>query len=163
MQAISDQQLEQTLARPGKCMYCLSMDAADCRQEATASSQPSGALDFELPFMSKFLLLAAYIAARNRATLDRRLFDPKAKAYRRKGALAQDRQVSCSCFQPVGILQTNVFICMAFFSGRCFCLCPASTCAERLAQDSSTLVGNGLWSWLLSQTGILRCRLHWYL
>ncbi|KAK9848238.1 hypothetical protein WJX84_012066 [Apatococcus fuscideae] len=62
-------------------------------QEATASSQPSGALDFELPFMSKFLLLAAYIAARNRATLDRRLFDPKAKAYRRKGALAQDRQV----------------------------------------------------------------------
>ncbi|KAK9825488.1 hypothetical protein WJX74_001002 [Apatococcus lobatus] len=66
------------------------------RQEAASSQPSSGVLDFELPFMSKFLLLAAYVAARNKPTLDRRLFDPKAKAARRKGALAQDRQVEAA-------------------------------------------------------------------
>ena len=63
------------------------------RQESASGQVANGVLDFELPFMSKFLLLAAYVAARNKPTLDRRLFDPKAKAARRKGAMAQDRQV----------------------------------------------------------------------
>jgi hypothetical protein len=50
-------------------------------------------LDFELPFTSKFLLLAAYVCSRNKASLDRRLFDPSSRGCGRRGALASDKQV----------------------------------------------------------------------
>lgn len=50
-------------------------------------------LDFELPFASKFLLLAAYVCSRNKPTLDRRLFEPGSRAGRRRGAMASDKQV----------------------------------------------------------------------
>ena len=53
----------------------------------------SDALDFELPFTSKVLLLAAYICSRNKPALDRRLFDPSSRAGRRRGTMASDRQV----------------------------------------------------------------------
>ncbi|EIE26725.1 hypothetical protein COCSUDRAFT_59242 [Coccomyxa subellipsoidea C-169] len=49
-------------------------------------------LDFELPFASKFLLLAAYVCSRNKPALDRRLFDPSSRAGRRRGAMASDKQ-----------------------------------------------------------------------
>ena len=48
--------------------------------------------DFELPFTSKLLLLAAYVCSRNKPSLDRRLFDPSSRAGRRRGAMASDRQ-----------------------------------------------------------------------
>ena len=38
-----------------------------CRQESS-SQQSNAALDFELPFMSKFLLLAAYVAGTQQAS-----------------------------------------------------------------------------------------------
>lgn len=53
---------------------------------------PSG-LGYELPYVSKFLLLAAFVASRNKPTADRAVFDP---SYRKKGrnhAQAHDRQV----------------------------------------------------------------------
>lgn len=50
-------------------------------------------LDFELPFTSKFLLLAAYVCSRNKPAIDRRLFDPSSRARRRLGAMASDKQV----------------------------------------------------------------------
>ena len=49
-------------------------------------------LDFELPYYSKFLLLAAYICSRNKPTLDRRVFDPASRAGKH-GHLSHDRQV----------------------------------------------------------------------
>ena len=63
-----------------------------CRQNHKASS----GLDFELPYNSKLLLLAAYIASRNRPGLDRQLFDSNRGKKRRKNPLASDRQV---CFR----------------------------------------------------------------
>jgi hypothetical protein len=56
---------------------------------------PDNVLDFELPFASKFLLLAAYVCSRNKPALDRRLFDPSSRAGRRRGAMASDKQVTC--------------------------------------------------------------------
>ena len=51
-------------------------------------------MDVELPFASKFLLLAAYVCSRNKPALDRRLFDPSSRAGRRRGAMASDKQVT---------------------------------------------------------------------
>ena len=59
-----------------------------------ASWGASEHLDFELPFTSKLLLLAAYICSRNKPTLDRRLFDPSSRAGRRRNTMASDKQVS---------------------------------------------------------------------
>ena len=58
-----------------------------------ASLGGSDHLDFELPFTSKLLLLAAYICSRNRPALDRRLFDPSSRAGRRRSTMASDKQV----------------------------------------------------------------------
>jgi len=52
-------------------------------------------LDFELPYAGKILLLAAYVCSCNAPALDRRLFDPSARAGRRRGAMAADRQARC--------------------------------------------------------------------
>ncbi|DBA99742.1 TPA: hypothetical protein ACH3X3_012293 [Trebouxia sp. C0006] len=57
-----------------------------------ADAKPTGGLDFELPYNSKLLLLAAYIASRNRPNLDKRLFDTGPGKRRRKNAMASDRQ-----------------------------------------------------------------------
>lgn len=59
---------------------------------AAQQGTPSERLDFELPFSAKLLLLAAYVASRNRPALDRRLFDPAACSRRRRGAMASDKQ-----------------------------------------------------------------------
>ena len=53
---------------------------------------PVAELDFELPYYSKFLLLAAYICSRNKPSLDRRVFDPASRAGKH-GHLSHDRQV----------------------------------------------------------------------
>ena len=53
----------------------------------------SRGLAFELPFVSKFLLLAAYVASRNKPTADRAVFDPTHRQRARKNAQAHDRQV----------------------------------------------------------------------
>ena len=58
-----------------------------------ASLGGSDHLDFELPFTSKLLLLAAYVCSRNRPALDRRLFDPSSRAGRRRSTMASDKQV----------------------------------------------------------------------
>ena len=63
-----------------------------CRAEAGPSSSKGG-LDFELPFNSKILLLAAYFASRNKHTVDKRLFDRGRGKQRRKNALGADKQV----------------------------------------------------------------------
>ena len=49
-------------------------------------------VDFELPYLSKFLLLAAYVASRNPPSADRPLFDPTVGKRRRRGHLAHDKQ-----------------------------------------------------------------------
>ena len=50
-------------------------------------------VDIELPYLSKFLLLAAYVASRNPPCSDRPLFDPTVGKRRRHGHLAHDKQV----------------------------------------------------------------------
>ena len=57
-------------------------------------------LHFELPFTGKVLLLAAYLCSHNRPALDRRLFDASARAGRRRGNMAADRQVRCKRAPP---------------------------------------------------------------
>jgi hypothetical protein len=54
----------------------------------------SEGMSYELPYTSKFLVLAAYICSRNKASVDRRLFHAGPSAKRRRNALASDRQVS---------------------------------------------------------------------
>ena len=44
-------------------------------KRAVPAGRDSSEIDFELPLCSKYLLLAAYIASRNAATLDASLFD----------------------------------------------------------------------------------------
>ena len=81
-----------------------------CSQQQKASS----GLDFELPYNSKLLLLAAYIASRNRPGLERQLFDTGRGKKRRKNALASDRQVhSQSCLHQSGTSLIQATICMA--------------------------------------------------
>lgn len=53
----------------------------------------SSGLAFELPYVSKFVLLAAYIASRNKPTADRAVFDPSFRKRGRRNAQAHDRQV----------------------------------------------------------------------
>lgn len=53
-------------------------------------------LAFELPYMSKFLLLAAYIASRNKPTADRAVFDPGYGSRGRRNAQALDRQAEAA-------------------------------------------------------------------
>jgi origin recognition complex subunit 5 len=62
---------------------------------ATTATPPQG-LTIELPYMSKFLLLAAYIASRNKATADRAVFDPGYSKRGRKDAQAHDRQTEAA-------------------------------------------------------------------
>lgn len=61
--------------------------------DAKASSY---GLSFELPYMSKFLLLAAYIASRNKATADRAVFDPGYSRRSRKDAQAHDKMTEAA-------------------------------------------------------------------
>jgi hypothetical protein len=72
-------------------------------------------LDFELPFTSKFLLLAAYVCSRNKASIDRRLFDPSSRAGRRLGAMASDKQVHGRAqmqLEPSMSCDTDLWTCM---------------------------------------------------
>eukprot|EP00192_Tetraselmis_astigmatica_P018287 CAMPEP_0117677830 /NCGR_PEP_ID=MMETSP0804-20121206/16952_1 /TAXON_ID=1074897 /ORGANISM="Tetraselmis astigmatica, Strain CCMP880" /LENGTH=256 /DNA_ID=CAMNT_0005487135 /DNA_START=149 /DNA_END=919 /DNA_ORIENTATION=- len=59
------------------------------------TTTPSGAkgerLDFELPYMSKFLLLAAYIASQNRPSSDKRQFDMLGSRSRKRGRISTSR------------------------------------------------------------------------
>lgn len=61
-----------------------------CRKEVR---QASAELDFELPYFSKFILLAAFICSRNKPSMDRRIFDPTSRAGKRHGQLSHDKQV----------------------------------------------------------------------
>lgn len=72
------------------------------RQGGDRSS--SKGLSFELPYLSKFLLLAAYVASRNKPTTDRAVFDPTHGKRARRDAQAQDRQVEpiCQLFRGEG-------------------------------------------------------------
>jgi origin recognition complex subunit 5 len=60
---------------------------------ADGDRSSSEGLSFELPYMSKFLLLAAYVASRNKPTADRAVFDPTHSKRARRDAQAHDRQV----------------------------------------------------------------------
>lgn len=57
------------------------------------ATRKQGVLDFEIPYDSKVLLLAAFIASRNPASLDASMFENKKVGKRRRNALASDRQV----------------------------------------------------------------------
>lgn len=67
-------------------------------EQGTAAGRKasSSGLAFELPYISKFLLLAAYIASRNKPTSDRAVFDPTHRKRGRKDAQAHDRQVEAA-------------------------------------------------------------------
>ena len=55
-------------------------------------------MDLELPYCAKWLLLAAFLASRNRPSVDRRLFDASHRSQRRRNMHAHDRQVlACVC------------------------------------------------------------------
>ena len=68
-------------------MSATGVEAPDC------AAHRAGGLDFELPYLSKFLLLAAYVACRNPPAQDRKLFDAQAAGKRRRGVLSHDQQV----------------------------------------------------------------------
>lgn len=51
----------------------------------------SQGLSFELPYMSKFLLIAAYVASRNKHTTDRSVFDPGYSKRGKRSSMAHDR------------------------------------------------------------------------
>ena len=56
-------------------------------------------LDFELPYMSKYLLVAAYIASRNRPATDKRVFDISGGRKRRRcsvGAMQADKHAEAA-------------------------------------------------------------------
>ena len=55
----------------------------------------SAALDLELPYCAKWLLLAAFLASRNSHATDRRLFDLTARSRQRGGLQAHRKHVSC--------------------------------------------------------------------
>ena len=90
------------LARRGQTAPFSQRCRVRCRPGGAAPA-PTERLDFELPFGAKFLLLAAYVASRNRPALDRRLFDPTARSGRRRGAMASDKQVllHVACGDPL--------------------------------------------------------------
>lgn len=58
----------------------------------------SGGLEFELPYMSKFLLLAAFIASRNSLAADKRTFDTSAGRGKRRRITANqtDKQTEAA-------------------------------------------------------------------
>lgn len=63
-------------------------DAGGAGVDRRASSR---GLAFELPYVSKYLLLAAYIASRNKPSTDRVIFDPTYSRRGRKDGQATDR------------------------------------------------------------------------
>ncbi len=71
----------------------------------------SSGLSFELPYISKFLLLAAYIASRNKPTADRAVFDATFRKRGRKDAQAHDRQVGMHCFGDCSELPDHFLSC----------------------------------------------------
>lgn len=72
--------------------------AAACGGDGTAGQRRacSAGLAFELPYVSKFLLLAAYVASRNKPTADRAVFDPGLRRRGRRDAQATDRQAEAA-------------------------------------------------------------------
>jgi origin recognition complex subunit 5 len=66
-------------------------DAPTTPAPGDALRRAGGWHSLELPYMSKFLLLAAYVASRNRPTVDRAVFDPTHGRRARRDAQAQDR------------------------------------------------------------------------
>ena len=50
-------------------------------------------LALQLPYISKYLILAAYIASRNKSTADRAVFDPGFRQRVKRGAQSHDRMV----------------------------------------------------------------------
>lgn len=56
----------------------------------------SAGLAFELPYVSKFLLLAAHIASRNKPTTDRAVFDPGFRKRGQRNPQAMDRQAEAA-------------------------------------------------------------------
>lgn len=60
--------------------------------EQRHTTNTTSVLAFELPYVSKLLLLAAYVASRNKATADRIIFDPGYSHRGRHNSQAHDRQ-----------------------------------------------------------------------
>ena len=93
--------LQQQHAGAGAAAGLQPAAAADDGGDAAAADQRTAAgrkasccgLSFELPYVSKFLLLAAHVASRNKPTSDRAVFDPTYRKRGRKDAQAHDRQV----------------------------------------------------------------------
>lgn len=72
------------------------MGAAHDATPGSSSGAPP-ALASQLPFVSKYLILAAYVASRNKPTADRAVFDPGFRKKARRGAQAHDRMVRLMC------------------------------------------------------------------
>lgn len=70
--------------------------ASEESQERSTSTKGHASLELELPFDSKILLLASFIASRNPASLDARMFENKRATKRRRSALESDRQVAAA-------------------------------------------------------------------
>lgn len=63
-------------------------------RESPSSSLGTQQLALQLPYMSKYLILAAYIASRNKPTVDRAIFDPGYRQRTKRGTQSHDRMVS---------------------------------------------------------------------
>ena len=71
--------------------------AAAAAMEVDRNRASSRGLSFELPFVSKYLLLAAYVASRNKPATDRQVFDPTYRRQQRVNAQRMDRQARTAC------------------------------------------------------------------
>ena len=62
-------------------------------EEAADRRVSARGLAFQLPYVCKFLMLASYVASRNKPSTDRVVFDPTHKKRVKRGGQANDRQV----------------------------------------------------------------------
>lgn len=104
----------------------------------------SAGLAFELPYVSKFLLLAAHIASRNKPTTDRAVFDPGFRKRGQRNPQAMDRQVG-------GWVVVVCVMCVCV----CVCLCRGvrggATGQAPSRLGAALQQRNGRSSWLASQ------------
>jgi origin recognition complex subunit 5 len=84
-------------------------DAPKLHSQHNAHARPD-VFSMDIPFLSKFLLLAAFLSAHNRASADRRVFSSAAGAkQRRKNTQAPDRQAEAA--QEESVSQGHVRFC----------------------------------------------------
>ena len=82
----------------GDVGQCASKQRHEGGRESDEGRGRVSGISFELPYISKFILLASYIASRNKPTADRAVFDPSFSSglRKRKDSFMMDRQAEAA-------------------------------------------------------------------